>query len=133
MTVQRGDEDMTDSGSIGERMTQAMAERGISYGELSRVTGIPKSALQRYATGETAKVPTDRVESIAAGLGMTTARLLGWEETRPAVNGDEELTAYLDELKSRDEMRMLFSLARGCTREQVEQAVRIIEVLRKQE
>ncbi len=124
---------MADNRTIGERMAQAMADRGISYGELSRATGIPKSALQRYATGETAKVPTDRVESIAAGLGMTTARLMGWEEEAPPVHGDEELTGYLEELKTRDEMRMLFSLARGCTREQVEQAVRIIEVLRKQE
>ncbi len=119
--------------AIATRIAAAMAEKGISYGELSRVTGIPKSALQRYVTGETQKIPTDRVETIAAGLGMTTARLMGWEDSRPLVNEDEELTEYLDELKSRDEMRMLFSLAKDCTREQVEKAVQIIEVLRKQE
>ena len=124
---------MGDLQAIAKRMNEAMAEKRMSYGELSRLTGIPKSALQRYATGETQKIPTDRIESIAAGLGMSSARLMGWEENAPLVNGDEELTEYLDELKSRDEMRMLFSLAKNCSREQVEQAVRIIEVLRKQE
>ena len=72
-----------------------------------------------------------RAERIAAALGVSTAALLGDEAA--LVHDDEELTAYLEELKNRDEMRMLFSLARGCTREEVEQAVRIIEVLRRQE
>ena len=46
-------------------------------------------------------------------------------------NVDTELTGYLEELKNRPEMRMLFSLAKGATKEDVEQAVAIIEALRK--
>jgi hypothetical protein len=37
----------------------------------------------------------------------------------------------LTELRDRPEMRMLFKLAKGATREDVEQAVKIIEALRK--
>lgn len=44
---------------------------------------------------------------------------------------NDELSEYLEELKNRPEMRMLFSLAKGATKEDVEQAVAIIEVLRK--
>lgn len=44
---------------------------------------------------------------------------------------EEELLEYLEELKNRSEMRMLFKLSRGCTKSEVEQAVRIIEALRK--
>ena len=38
---------------------------------------------------------------------------------------------YLEELKNRPEMRMLFSLAKGATKEDIEQAVKIIEALKK--
>ena len=42
-----------------------------------------------------------------------------------------ELEEYLEELKNRPEMRMLFKLAKGATKEDVEQAVKIIEALQK--
>ncbi len=122
---------MSEVQAIAARIAAQMAERHISYGELSQATGISKSTLQRYVTGETKKIPADRLESIAAALSTSVSALMG--EDASLINDDRELTAYLEELKNRDEMRMLFSLARGCTREEVEQAVRIIEVLRKQE
>ena len=43
---------------------------------------------------------------------------------------DDELNEYLEELKNREDMRMLFSLAKGATKEDVMQAVKIIEALR---
>ena len=55
------------------------------------------------------------------------------KKRRPLVNEDEELTEYLEELKNRSEMRMLFSVTSKCTKEEVEQAVRIIEALRNEE
>lgn len=50
-----------------------------------------------------------------------------------AEKGDEyaEVIDLLTELRERSEMRMLFKLAKGATREDVEQAVKIIEALRK--
>lgn len=44
---------------------------------------------------------------------------------------DSELQEYLEYLKNRPEMRMLFKLSKDCTKAEVEQAVRIIEALRK--
>lgn len=65
-----------------KRILNAIEESGLSYGELSRVTDIPKSALQRYATGETEKVPLDRIEKIALATGKTAEHLLGWEKEK---------------------------------------------------
>ena len=48
-----------------ERILQAIQNAELSYSELSKLTGIPKSALQRYATGETEKIPIDRIEAIS--------------------------------------------------------------------
>lgn len=63
-----------------KRILAAITDSHISYGELSKITGIPKSALQRYATGETEKIPIDRIEKIAKATGVTSQYLLGWEE-----------------------------------------------------
>ena len=41
-----------------------------SYTDLSNLTGISRSALQRYLTGETKKFPLDRVELIAKALNL---------------------------------------------------------------
>lgn len=53
------------------------------------------------------------------------------ETKKPLVNDDEELTEYLEILKNRPEIRMLFQLSKDATKEDVEKAVRIIEALRK--
>lgn len=68
---------------ISKRILACMQEQNISYGELAGETQIPKSALQRYATGETEKVPLDRLEKIAEALHVQTAWLLGWEIESP--------------------------------------------------
>ena len=44
---------------------------------------------------------------------------------------DAELWAYLEELKTRPEMRMLFKCAADATKEDIVQAVKIIEALQK--
>lgn len=66
---------------IASRIFDAMQKRNLSYGELSAITGIPKSALQRYATGETGKIPLDRIEAIAKATNVTAAYLLGWQDS----------------------------------------------------
>lgn len=63
-----------------DRLLKIIKEKDVSYGELAQATGIPKSALQRYATGETKKIPLERVESIARALGVGAASILGWDD-----------------------------------------------------
>ena len=75
--LNKGADEMSD---ISNRILSIIQKKGISYGELSEITKIPKSALQRYATGETEKIPLDRLEKIAHALGTTPAYLMGWEE-----------------------------------------------------
>lgn len=65
---------------ISERILALIEQKDISYGELSKITNIPKSALQRYATGETPKIPIPRVEAIAKALGASAAYIMGWED-----------------------------------------------------
>ena len=50
------------------------------------------------------------------------------EESSPA---DQELSEMLETLRTREDMRMLFKLSKEATPEDVRQAVKIIEALRK--
>lgn len=66
---------------ISERLLKILSDNDISYGELSAKTSIPKSALQRYATGQTEKIPIARLEMIAKTIGTTPGILMGWEKS----------------------------------------------------
>lgn len=64
---------------LSNRILRLIEDKGLSYGELAEMTNIPKSALQRYATGETEKIPLPRIEIIANALGVSSAYLIGWD------------------------------------------------------
>jgi len=65
---------------VSKRLFALITKRGATYGELAEMTGIPKSALQRYATGETEKIPFNRLETMARALKTTPSYLLGWDK-----------------------------------------------------
>lgn len=83
---------------INRRLHALIVQSGLSYAELAQLTGISKSALQRYATGETEKIPLNRLEALAVALHTTPAALSGWELPERTVPNaaQEELTADLD-------------------------------------
>jgi len=66
-----------DPNLISQRLQEVLTEKNISYNELEKMTGIPKSALQRYAAGTTKKIPTDRIRVIALKLHVNLLYLLG--------------------------------------------------------
>lgn len=91
--------------------------------------GVSRTAWHKWESGATPNGTT--INKFAAYFGVSVAQLLGEENEKPLINGDEELTEYVEMLKNRPECRMLFQLSKNATREDVEAAVRIIEALRK--
>lgn len=65
---------------MSARIAKAFTNKGYTYGDLSEITGISKSALQRYVTGVTEKIPIPRLESIAHALDTTPQYLTGWTD-----------------------------------------------------
>lgn len=63
---------------VSRNILREIKKRDLSYGKLSEKTGLSKSVLQRYATGQTQKIPIDAVEKIAQALNIQPAALLGW-------------------------------------------------------
>lgn len=52
------------------RLNKAIQDSGKTYPELEKLTGIPKSSIQRYATGETTKIPIERLQTLAPFLNV---------------------------------------------------------------
>lgn len=93
--------------------------------------GITASTVSDWSNGK--KYPrVDKMQMLADYFRVLKSDLTEeHEETK--LTDDIELQEYLEELKNRSEMRMLFSLAKGATKEDVMQAVKIIEALKKDE
>lgn len=61
------------------RLRSAITVRKLSFRKLEHLTGIPRSALQRYATGEN-KIPPNRIKLLADALNISPAWLAGWTD-----------------------------------------------------
>ena len=68
---------MDDNRTTAERLRALIEEMNIPYIELERLSGVPKSAIQRYASGVTKKIPLDRIFRIADALGVSPYDLAG--------------------------------------------------------
>lgn len=90
--------------------------------------GFQKSVVTRWKNGMT---PRDaNLRKIADYFNVSVNYLLGKEKTSPAnLTEDEELMEYLEVLKNRKEMRMLFKLTADASLEDVQKAVAIVEAL----
>ncbi len=113
-----------------EIFVQLCQEKCVTPYRVSKETGVSQAALSTWKTG--ANTPRDStLKRIADYFGVTLAYLKGQTESR--TQGEDELEEYLDMLRNRSECRMLFSLARDATKEDVERAVAVIEALRRTE
>lgn len=117
---------------ICERIETLLRERGISGARMSAELGMSRSFMTELRKGRAKGVSAETAARIADYLGVTTDYLLGKTEDPGPVNGDEELTEYLEELRSRPEKRMLFSVTKNATKAQIEAIVRMIEEMQQQ-
>lgn len=98
-------------------------QAGLSQQALADATGLSRSAVGMYETGKREPdIETLRLLSEFFGVDMNTL-------TSPESAQNAELAELLEALRNRDEMRMLFKLAKDATPDDVRKAVKIIEAL----
>lgn len=105
--------------NVSSKLLEAFRNSDFSYGELTKATGITKSALHRYLSGQTPNIPLDRLELICAALDIDTAELLGWvkneqeneKELTPEQRLDKELVEALTDLNAGEIKRVLDFIA----------------------
>ena len=114
---------------IGARIASLREELGMTQEELARKVGYTasssRSTIQKIEAGKSG-VPTSKMPKFAEALGTTVPYLMGLEEEQE----DDELLEYLEELRTRPEMKMLFDSSRHMSIDQVKAIVAMIERFR---
>ena len=114
--------------TTGEKIAYYRELAGLSQVELADKTGTTKQNIWKYENNLVTNIPLDKVEAIGRVLGISPAVLTGWEKPK---SEDDELKEYLEELRTRPEMKMLFESSRGMSVDQVRAIVAMIENFKK--
>lgn len=115
-----------------DRFLYLCSQKGVSPSRAAVEAGISKSLVTKWKTNHVEVPSPEVIRKLAKYFGLPVSELLDEDVQKetPLINGDEELTQFVQMLKTRPECRMLFQLSQNATREDVEAAVRIIEALR---
>lgn len=85
--------------TVQERIKQLVDNSGKTYAKLERMTGIPKSSLQRYATGCTPKVPLDAIRKLSEVFRVSQVWLMGYDMNNDTEINQTEVREIVGELQ----------------------------------
>ncbi len=127
---------------IGARIKQRREELGYTLQQVADQIGVARSTIQRYESGAISKIKQPVITAIAGALDTQPGWLTGEQESgAPANTGtsakqplvlDDETISIIDELRTRPEMRILFSVSQKASKEDILMAVRIVKALREE-
>lgn len=126
---------------IGERIKQRRLALGYTADALAKLLNKNRATIYRYENGDIENMPIDVLEPLAKALNTTPAYLMGWQDPHQESTStlskqiedyylDAEAAEYAEMLRTRPEMRMLFSASRGISKEEMEEAVNYIEFIK---
>lgn len=112
------------------RIYELCQGKGISIGKMCKDLSISRGNLTELKMERIKTLKTENLTKISEYFGVSVDYLLGKEQKeKPLVNDDEELTEYLEQLRTRPELKMMFQLTKDATKEDVEKAVKVIEAM----
>jgi len=119
--------------SFSEKLAQAMKDKDMSTRRLSELTGIPKSAIQRYTSGETEKIPIDRMIRMAEAMGIDPAYVMGWAsdsmvEIAKALGSDSPAAKKLQEIKRQFKSPLIEEMVQAMQRMTLKEQKKMIDV-----
>ncbi|RGX57040.1 XRE family transcriptional regulator [Anaerotruncus sp. AF02-27] len=119
---------------IAKRIKNARVAAGFTQSDAAKRLGISYQAVSNYERGIN-RIDSDTLNKLCNIYSVSINSILSPESEVPpsASTEDNELQEYLEYLKSREDGRMLFSLAKNATKEDVMRAIAIIEALTKKE
>lgn len=102
--------------------------------ELAKKLDVHKSTIVRWENGETEKIKLPVLQFMSHLFEVNPLWLLGVDDNKTPTRRpvyDDEAYRILDEIYSRPELKTLCSLSIKATKEDIEQAIKIIEALRR--
>ena len=123
---------------IHERIKRLRKQNKLSVDEIVKKLNISRATYYRYESNEIEKLPLTILDPLAKILNTTPAYLMGWQEPHQENKStqtegyyvDPETAEYAEMLRTRPEMRMLFSASRGISKEEMQEAVNYIEFIK---
>ena len=109
----------------------------ITVTEMCRELKINRSSLSELKQGRAKSLSADKVVKIANFFGVSTNYIMG--ETSVMVEAhnepiylDDETRELIDSLRTRPEMKVLFSVSKNVSKEDIEATVEILKRMRKE-
>ncbi|MBQ0110843.1 MAG: helix-turn-helix domain-containing protein, partial [Oscillospiraceae bacterium] len=99
--------------------------KGVSITGMCNDAGISRSLMSELKAGRSKSLSSCTLEKIADYFSVSTDYVLGKTSI-----GTDELSEYLEMLASREELRTLFKLTKDAGKNDVEQAIKIIEAIK---
>lgn len=114
-----------------DRFLELCTRYNVKPGRACLEMGVSRSLASKWKNEKTERPSVEVLEKMSSYFGLPIDRILSDEETPET--GDPELSEILEKMKNRPEMRMLFKLSADASADDVKQAIKIIEALRKEE
>ncbi|MBR5199304.1 MAG: helix-turn-helix domain-containing protein [Bacteroidales bacterium] len=95
-----------------------MQRNSLTFLEIEQRTGIKKSSMQRYVSGETGKIPLSAIEKLATLFGVSGAYLMGWDEEKdspsePQLTEGEKMLLDLFNRVPKDQQQLVLQMIRA--------------------
>lgn len=110
-----------------DRLKAICDKKGLKVTPVVKAAGVSTGNIASWKSGVEPKYLTLR--KLADYLDVPVEALTGEEIPEQDAAERSELTEYLDQLRERPEMRMLFSVAKDANKKDIEAIVRFIESL----
>jgi transcriptional regulator with XRE-family HTH domain len=108
-----------------DRLKEMKKKSGKTTEEIARAADVPFGTVNKILFGQTANPQLETVRKIVTAMGYTLNDL-----TPEATSDEREVYEYLEVLRTRPELKMLFKVSKNVTREEIEQVVRMIEAFK---
>ena len=127
-----------------KRINSLCKEKGTNVTAMCKALNVARSSLSELNRGRTKSLSYDYISKIANYFNVNPDYIAGKTEQKekPAQNVlvrdendnivvlDKETRDLIDSLRSKPEMKMLFSVSKGATKEDIIRTVKIIEALK---
>lgn len=119
------------------RIESLCKKKNINVTIMCKETGASRGSLTDLKSGRKKKLSTDTLSKIAEYFGVSVDYLLNGEENimveahNEPIYLDDETRDIIDELRTRPEMKILFSVSKNVTKEDIEATVEILKRLQK--
>ncbi len=101
-----------------DRIRNEMLRNSLTLIEIEQRTGIKKSSMQRYVSGQTGKIPMSAIEKLADLFGVSGAYLMGWDEkesspSEPVLTEGEKMLLDLFNRVPEDQQQLVLQMIRA--------------------